>query len=137
MFQVIKIIEFCYGHRLMDYLGKCNRLHGHNGRIEIVIETGKLDNLGMAVDFGDIKRVMKGWIDTNFDHKTILREDDPLVPVLQQNGQRITVVKVNPTAEYLAFLAFEYGKSEGLLITEVRFWETSSNYVCYREDSPI
>jgi 6-pyruvoyltetrahydropterin/6-carboxytetrahydropterin synthase len=137
MFQVIKIIEFCYAHRLIGYSGKCCNLHGHNGKIEIIVETDSLNELGLSVDFREIKTIMQGWVDVNFDHKTILREDDPLVPMLQENGQRITTIKVNPTAKYLAFLAFEYGKSEGLPITEVRFWETSSSYVCYQEKLPV
>ena len=38
MFRVSQNIEFCYGHRLLNYSGKCRHLHGHNGRAVIVLE---------------------------------------------------------------------------------------------------
>ena len=76
-FRVSKSIDFCYGHRLLDYEGKCRHLHGHNGRVEIELEGDRLDSRGMVVDFGDIKKGMKRWIDDNLDHRMILRSDDP------------------------------------------------------------
>jgi 6-pyruvoyltetrahydropterin/6-carboxytetrahydropterin synthase len=132
MYQAVKFIDFCYAHRLMGYNGKCCKLHGHNGRLEIIVETKNLDSLSLSVDFRDIKRTMARWVETNFDHKTILRQDDPLAPILQEHGQAVTCAEENPTAEYLAKLAFNYGKEAGLPIIEIRFWETSSSYVCYR-----
>ena len=51
---VKKVIEFCYGHRLLDYDGKCRNLHGHNGQLEIEVDSGGLDPLGMVIDFGEI-----------------------------------------------------------------------------------
>ena len=43
MYQVVKEIHFCYGHRLMNYDGKCAHPHGHNGKIEIELAAPKLD----------------------------------------------------------------------------------------------
>ena len=48
MFQVTREIDFCYGHRLLNYEGKCKYLHGHNGRVVITIEAEKLDHRGMV-----------------------------------------------------------------------------------------
>jgi 6-pyruvoyltetrahydropterin/6-carboxytetrahydropterin synthase len=132
MFRAVKFIDFCYAHRLLGYNGKCCQLHGHNGRLEIVIKADHLDNIGISVDFGAIKNTMQGWIEVNFDHKTILQKDDPLAPILQEHGQAITWVEENPTAEYLAKLAFDYAKEAGLPVDEIRFWETLTSYVCYR-----
>ena len=39
MYSVTRLIQFCYGHRLMDYSGKCKHPHGHNGKIEVTIES--------------------------------------------------------------------------------------------------
>ena len=50
-YRVAKEIAFCYGHRLLDYAGKCRHLHGHNGRAVITLESDRLDALGMVVDF--------------------------------------------------------------------------------------
>ena len=46
MFQVTREIRFCYGHRLLDYDGKCRHLHGHNGRAVITLASETLDPLG-------------------------------------------------------------------------------------------
>ena len=56
MFRVSREIEFCYGHRLINYDGKCRHLHGHNGLAVITLEAPSLDARGMLVDFGEIKR---------------------------------------------------------------------------------
>ncbi len=77
MFRVTREIDFCYGHRLLNYDGKCKYLHGHNGRAVITIESDKLDARGMVIDFSDIKRVVSNWIDENLDHRMILHRDDP------------------------------------------------------------
>ena len=57
MYSVTKRIEFCYGHRLLDYDGICKHPHGHNATAEIEVRTGTLDNRNMVCDFSDIKRI--------------------------------------------------------------------------------
>ena len=56
MYKVSKAIEFCYGHRLLNYDGKCRHLHGHNARAEIELNSEELDDRGMVFDFSDIKK---------------------------------------------------------------------------------
>lgn len=92
MYSVTKRIEFCYGHRLLDYGGICKHPHGHNALAEIDVRTDTLDTRNMVCDFSDIKRVIKGWIDRELDHKMVLRRDDPLVPPLQALGEPICLV---------------------------------------------
>src|ERR1700751_4283233 len=99
MYQVTKEIRFCYGHRLLNYDGKCRHLHGHNGRAQITLQGPGLDGRGMLVDFGEIKRKVQRWIDENLDHNMILCRDDPLLPILRQQGERVYVMDCNPTAE--------------------------------------
>ncbi|HLA86027.1 MAG TPA: 6-carboxytetrahydropterin synthase, partial [Thermoguttaceae bacterium] len=77
MFQVTREINFCYGHRLLDYQGKCAHLHGHNARIQITLGASDLDAQGMVLDFTEIRRVVQGWVDEQLDHRMILRRDDP------------------------------------------------------------
>src|SRR5262245_46027219 len=79
MFEVAKELRFCYGHRLLNYEGKCRYLHGHNGRAVIFLATDQLDNLGMVLDFSTIKRVVGGWIDEQLDHRLLLHKDDPVL----------------------------------------------------------
>ena len=85
--RVTKTIEFCYGHRLLDYDGKCRYLHGHNGLVEVDIEADSLDERGMVIDFTEAKEAVKGWIDSALDHRMILSGRDPLVPVLEDAGR--------------------------------------------------
>ena len=67
MYLVTKRIEFCYGHRLLDYDGVCKHPHGHNAIAEIDVRTDQLDKRNMVADFSDIKRLVKGWIDQELD----------------------------------------------------------------------
>src|SRR6202035_2732847 len=99
MFRVTKEIRFCYGHRLLNYDGKCRYLHGHNGRAVITLAAASLDPLGMVVDFSQIKRVVVAWIDAHLDHRMILHKDDPVLAALKQQGEPVFLVDVNPTAE--------------------------------------
>jgi 6-pyruvoyltetrahydropterin/6-carboxytetrahydropterin synthase len=133
MFRVTREIDFCYGHRLLNYDGKCKYLHGHNGRAVIAIESTKLDARGMVLDFSDIKRVVSNWIDENLDHRMILHHDDPARPFLEQLGEPVYLVDTNPTAENIAKLIFDYAKSQGFPIVEARLWETPRCFATYRE----
>src|SRR6516162_9833016 len=98
MYRVTREIRFCYGHRLLNYDGKCKHLHGHNGRAVITIESDRLDKLGMVMDFSRIKTVMHDWLDRTLDHRMILHRDDPVLPFLQEHGEPVCVLDVNPTA---------------------------------------
>ena len=73
MYRVTRQIDFCYGHRLLNYEGKCKHLHGHNGRALITIEAPKLDIRGMVIDFSEIKQVVNTWIDDNLDRAETLK----------------------------------------------------------------
>lgn len=132
MFQVTREIDFCYGHRLLDYDGKCKNLHGHNAKVLITLEANSLDGRGMVLDFADIKRVIQKWIDDHLDHRMILRHDDPVVATLVQMGEPLMLIDENPTAENLAKLIADYGRDQGFPVVEVRFWETPRCSATYR-----
>lgn len=131
MYSVTKRIDFCYGHRLLEYEGVCRHLHGHNAVAEIEVRAEALDRRGMVCDFSDIKRIVKTWIDAEIDHKLLLRRDDPLVPVLQAQGELVYLVDDNPTVECLARLIFEYATRQGLPVARVRVWETPTSFAEY------
>src|SRR4030095_240169 len=104
MYLATKRIDFCYGHRLLDYDGVCKHPHGHNAIAEIDVRTDALDSRNMVADFSDIKRLVKGWIDRELDHKMILRHDDPLVGPLRDLGEPMYLLESNPTVERIARL---------------------------------
>jgi 6-pyruvoyltetrahydropterin/6-carboxytetrahydropterin synthase len=131
MYLVTKRIEFCYGHRLLDYDGVCKHPHGHNAVAEIDVRTDELDRRNMVADFSDIKRLVKGWIDRELDHKMILRHDDPLVEPRRTLGEPMYLLESNPTVERIARLIFEKTQELGFHVVTVRVWETPSSFAAY------
>jgi len=130
--RVTKLIDFCYGHRLLNYAGKCRHLHGHNGRIEIDIESDRLDHLGMVVDFGTVRDRVGSWVLEHLDHRMLLCRTDPVVPFLQAQGEPLFLMDDNPTAENIARIIYQQASVLGLPITEVRLWETVTSCASYR-----
>lgn len=131
MYRVTRIIHFCYGHRLLNYQGKCRYLHGHNGMVEIELEANTLDRRGMVRDFSEMKQKLQGWIDAHLDHKMILRRDDPALAALRKMKEPVYVMETNPTAENLAKLIFGQVKRLGFPVRSVRLWETDSSSATY------
>ena len=131
MFRVTRQIDFCYGHRLLNYDGKCKYLHGHNGRAVIAIEAADLDHRGMVLDFSDIKRVVSNWIDQHLDHRMLLNRDDPAVAALEAMGEPMFLMDDNPTAENIAKLIFDFTAAQGFPIVECRLWETPNCFATY------
>jgi 6-pyruvoyltetrahydropterin/6-carboxytetrahydropterin synthase len=129
---VTKEIWFCYGHRLLNYAGKCKNLHGHNGKAVISLEAPTLDPLGMVVDFTDVKSVVGNWIEETLDHKMLLHQDDPVLGELRRLGEPFVTMPVNPTAENIARLIFEYARSSSLPVVEVTLWETENSFATFR-----
>lgn len=131
MFRVTRELHFCYGHRLLNYDGKCRHPHGHNGKAVVTLAADRLDALGMVVDFSTLKRVLGGWIDAHLDHAMILHRNDPLLPILREHGDPVFVMDENPTAENIARLIFERALEEGFPVVEVTLWETHSSHATY------
>lgn len=132
MYRVTREIQFCYGHRLLNYDGKCKYLHGHNGTAVITIESAELDYRGMVMDFSDIKRFVSTWIDDNLDHRMILCREDPAIEALEQLGEPLFLMDVNPTAENIARVIFDITRKEGFPIVEAQLWETPNCYATVR-----
>ena len=133
MYTVTKTVSFAYGHRLLDYSGKCENLHGHNGRVEATLSARSLNGDKMVADFTALGAALKGWIDEHWDHKVILCARDPLAKTLKDRGQECFETSDNPTAEVLAELVFKEMKRRGMPVAEVRFWETDTSVASYRE----
>ena len=135
MYQVSKSVSFCYGHRLLNYTGKCQHLHGHNARAVITLESKVLDERGMVEDFSEVKRLVWSWLDEEIDHTLLLHRDDPVLPVLQSAGERVMVMDENPTAEVIARMIYEFVADKGYPVTGVTLWETETSFASYRPDS--
>jgi 6-pyruvoyltetrahydropterin/6-carboxytetrahydropterin synthase len=89
----------------------------------------------MVCDFSDIKRIVKGWIDRELDHRMILRHDDPLVKPLQHLNEPVYIVDSNPTVERIARLIFDQARDQGLPVVKVTVWETPTSFATYQGDA--
>jgi len=117
------IDSFASAHQLREYEGQCENLHGHNWRVEVVVEGRELNHQGLLLDFKDLKRTLKGILD-ELDH-TFLNEH----PYFKDR---------NPTSENLAFYIFR--EMEGALKTyprvrvkSVTVWESDRAGATYSE----
>lgn len=127
-------LEFDAAHRVMRHEGKCKHLHGHRYAVEVTFEAEALDDVGRVVDFGVIKEHLGAWLDANWDHTTILWEEDEVLAgaIAAVTGQRIFLLPFNPTAENMARYLLQvvcpqlFGAE--LCCARVRVWETPNCY---------
>jgi len=131
MFEVTREIDFCYGHRLLNYEGKCRYLHGHNGKAMITVAAETLDHRGMVQDFSDIKHAVGGWIDENLDHRMILNRADPVVAYFEEIGEPLFLLDENPTAETIAKLIYNFANEQSIPVARVQLWETPKSFAVY------
>lgn len=132
-YKIKKTFHLAYGHRLLNYKGKCENLHGHNGVVEVTLKTPELNADRMVMDFTELGAKMKTWLDANLDHKVILAKADPLAPLLQAQGQACCLTDENPTAEVLARLVYASARGLGLPVHRVAFWETPTSMASYKD----
>ena len=133
--------DFSYGHRVNNQGGKCEHLHGHNGRITIVCAAidSELDDVGRVIDFSVIKEKVCQWVEENWDHKFLVWIDDPWAPALASVDPTTVWVDFNPTAENLAkCLVEEVGpqvlKGTGVEVVQVIFEETRKCSATYTKE---
>jgi 6-pyruvoyltetrahydropterin/6-carboxytetrahydropterin synthase len=131
MFSVMQELHFCYGHRLLGHPGKCGRLHGHNGILRISLQAEVLDGQGMVADFDQIAAEMRGFLDSRFDHRMLLHQQDPVTLALRNAGETFVALEVSPTAENLARLAFEHARSQGFPVAAVEIVEQPGSIARY------
>jgi len=121
---VLKIVtDFASAHSLRDYPGDCARLHGHNWQVEVSVESEVLNDLGIAIDFREIKKQTKAVV-KRLDHQ-YLNEIPPFD-------------ELNPTAENIAkYFYDEVAKlinNPDVRVCEVIIWETPRASVAYSEN---
>lgn len=124
MYELTVSVEFEAAHRIIDYPGKCNRLHGHNWIVEVSVAGKQLNKLGMLVDFKDLKREVKEVVDT-LDH------------VYLNELEAFSVL--NPTAEYIAKYIYDSLVqrsifNQGIAVQKVKVWESPKSAVAYSRD---
>ena len=121
MYEVMIEEEFSAAHALRGYRGKCENMHGHNWKVEVYVRGERLDDVGMLVDFRQLKaatrRVMQ-----YLDHQNL-------------NELKPFDTEINPSSEHIAGfvlhrIAFEIN-SDNVQVYKVRVWETPSTCASY------
>jgi len=123
MYELIIESEFSAAHRLREYDGACENLHGHNWRVELVVAGEQLGNLGMLMDFRDLKRILNEILD-RFDHAYL---ND--LPEFQAQ---------NPTTENIARLVYHTCAGRlpaGIRVSSVAVWESAKAGARYSESA--
>jgi 6-pyruvoyltetrahydropterin/6-carboxytetrahydropterin synthase len=124
MYQITIETHFSSAHRLIDYSGECERLHGHNWKIQISVASDVLSDLGMVMDFKDLKSNVKPLIE-KLDHQ-YLNDIPPFT-------------EINPTTENISkYLFDEFSKlvnTDQIKVTKVEVWESTTSSASYTRSS--
>ncbi len=123
MFEVSVEQTFAAGHALRNYKGKCENVHGHNFRVQVVIEGERLDETGLLVDFIDVKDAMRAVID-RLDH--VFLNDIPPFDVKNPSAENIAEYFYEEMSRRLAATPVP------IRIREVKVWETEIQSATYR-----
>jgi len=116
MFEVRVTGQFSAAHNLRGYRGKCEELHGHNWKVEVIVAGEKLDKTGMLMDFTQLKALLNKVLD-RLDHKYI---------------SRLTHFKrINPTSENIAKYIYESLKTKTPGLKSVTVWESDYSSASY------
>lgn len=123
-YQLKIVTDFASAHTLRDYPGACSRMHGHNWKVEVEVIATSLDEVGMGIDFKEIKKRTKQ-VTAELDHRYI-NEIKPFD-------------EINPTAENIAAYLYrgigELINNDRVRVASVTLWETDRACVRYAETS--
>lgn len=121
-FVLKTLLDFASAHSLRGYPGDCAKLHGHNWKIEVQVTGTQLNDIGMVIDFKEIKRHAKEVV-AELDHTFL--NDHPHFKV------------TNPTAENIAVFLFKEIQrriqTDLVVMHSITVWENDRNCVIYSE----
>lgn len=136
--RITKQYEFEMAHALWNYNGLCKNLHGHSYKLHVTIlgtpNTDKTNpKLGMVIDFGDLKRIVKDEIVDKMDHSIVINSEAPVDKIKQlgELSERIIVLDYQPTCENMVIDMAQKIKRDlpdDVKLIAVRLYETSSSY---------
>ncbi len=137
--RVTKEFSFETGHALYGYDGKCKNVHGHSYKLAVtVIGTPVSEKnavkLGMVIDFGDLKKIVKEEVVDVFDHATVFNRNTPhleLAEELEKRGHQVILADYQPTSEnmVLHFAAKIKGRlPKNLKLHSLKLRETETAY---------
>ena len=105
--RITKEFTFETGHALYGYDGKCRNVHGHSYHLSVTVKGTPINEtsnvkLGMVIDFGDLKTIVKEEVVSPFDHATVFNKNTPhieLAKELSDRGHKVILADYQPTSE--------------------------------------
>jgi len=105
--RITKQFTFETGHALYGYDGKCRNVHGHSYKLSVTVIGVPINEnndvkLGMVIDFGDLKKIVKEEVVDPFDHATVFNKNTPHIELaneLQDRGHKVILADYQPTSE--------------------------------------
>lgn len=125
MYELTIISNFAAAHNLLNYQGACEALHGHNWKIEVTVRGSDMDQAGMVIDFGNLKKMTRSIVDDELDH-TYLNEF-PAFEGLSPSSERIAKYIFNRLEELL--------RGSSAKVWKVVAWESDTAKVAYLGES--
>ena len=137
--RITKQFTFETGHALYGYDGKCRNVHGHSYKLSVTVigipitDTSNV-KLGMVIDFGDLKKIVKEEIVEPFDHATVFNKNTPHVELakeLEDRGHNVLLVDYQPTSEMMVIDFAEKIKlrlPDTIQLFSLKLQETDTSY---------
>jgi 6-pyruvoyltetrahydropterin/6-carboxytetrahydropterin synthase len=122
MYELMVEDGFSAAHQLRNYKGKCENLHGHNWLVQVIVYGQDLNHIGLLIDFGIIKQVLKSLL-SQLDHTCL--------------NQLTMFCEENPSSENIARWLYEklsqHPQLASVKIRLVRVWESDNACASYME----
>ncbi|MEC3532686.1 6-carboxytetrahydropterin synthase QueD [Bacillus thuringiensis] len=126
--MVSKEFTFDAAHHLHCYEGKCKNLHGHTYKVVFGI-SGYVNEIGLAIDFGDIKEIWKNEIEIYLDHRYL----NETLPAMNTTAENMVVWIYEKMAEALT-KENRVNEYKGARVEFVRLFETPTSYAEVRRE---
>ncbi|WP_433771438.1 6-carboxytetrahydropterin synthase QueD [Bacillus wiedmannii] len=126
--MVSKEFTFDAAHHLHCYEGKCKNLHGHTYKVVFGI-SGYVNEIGLAIDFGDIKEIWKNEIEIYLDHRYL----NETLPAMNTTAENMVVWIYEKMAEALT-KDNRVNEYKGARVEFVRLFETPTSYAEVRRE---
>ncbi len=137
--RITKQFNFETGHALYGYDGKCRNVHGHSYKLSVTVIGNPITDtnhvkLGMVIDFGDLKKIVKEEIVDQFDHATVFNKNTPHVELakeLTDRGHVVILADYQPTSENMVIDFSKRIKSrlpENITLHSLKLQETDSSF---------
>ena len=136
--RLTKHFSFESAHALLNYDGKCSRLHGHSYHLYVTVigypeQDPSSPKCGMVMDFGLLKRIVCEEIVNKLDHSVVLNENSPLPCGAQGSPmfENLITLPFQPTCENMLIYFAERISSrlpQGVELSKLKLYETADSY---------